>query len=248
MAIYVTGDTHGDFTRLRPIFFPAQSELTKQDYVIICGDFGGLWDNSSEDGHWLDWLEEKLFTTLFVDGNHDNFDLLASYPAEPWQGGLARRVRPSVIHLMRGQIYRLQGLSFFTMGGAKSHDISGGILEPDSPRFREVHRQLTLQGKPHRINHVTWWREELPCQAEYQSAQSNLDSQGWKVDYIVTHCCPTSLQDRLGRYQADPLTDFLETVSRRCQFKRWFFGHYHMDRLISRNYLAVHEQIVQIKM
>ena len=168
MAIFITGDTHGDFTRLRPLFFPAQSDMTKQDYVIICGDFGGVWDDGPEDRYWLDWLEEKPFATLFIDGNHDNFDLLAAYPIEPWQGGMVQRVRPSVIHLMRGQVYQLQGLSFFTMGGARSHDISGGILDPDDPLFREAHRQLTLQGRPHRINHVTWWKEELPREEEYQ--------------------------------------------------------------------------------
>lgn len=249
MAIFITGDTHGDFTRLRPIFFPDQSELTKQDYVIICGDFGGIWDDSLEDRYWLDWLEERPFTTLFIDGNHENFDLLTTYPTEPWQGGVVQPIRPSVLHLMRGQVYQLQGLTFFTMGGAKSHDISGGILNPDDPLFRSEHRQLTLQGIPHRINHKTWWQEELPCYEEYRSAQSNLSQHNWTVDYIITHCCPTSIQDQLykGRYSADPLTDFLEELSQRCQFKRWFFGHYHIDQMLTGNYLVLYEQIVQVK-
>ena len=249
MAIFITGDTHGDFTRLRRLFFPAQSDMTKQDYVIICGDFGGVWDDGPEDRYWLDWLEEKPFATLFIDGNHDNFDLLAAYPIEPWQGGMVQRVRPSVIHLMRGQVYQLQGLSFFTMGGARSHDISGGILDPDDPLFREAHRQLTLQGRPHRINHVTWWKEELPREEEYQTARDNLALHGWKVDCVITHCCPTSVQAGLcqGRYPANPLTDFLEELSQRCQFKRWFFGHYHLDQVVSGRCLAVHEEIIPLK-
>ena len=49
--------------------------MTKEDYVIICGDFGGVWNKeveNKEEKHLLDWLEEKPFTTLFVDGNHEN--------------------------------------------------------------------------------------------------------------------------------------------------------------------------------
>ena len=46
MAIFLTGDTHGDFSRLRPEVFQEQERLYKEDYVIICGDFGGIWDSS----------------------------------------------------------------------------------------------------------------------------------------------------------------------------------------------------------
>lgn len=38
--IYVTGDTYGDWkTRLNKCSFPEQEEMTKDDYVIILGDF-----------------------------------------------------------------------------------------------------------------------------------------------------------------------------------------------------------------
>ena len=43
--IYITGDTHGEFKyRFNTENFPEQREMTKDDYVIICGDFGGVWD------------------------------------------------------------------------------------------------------------------------------------------------------------------------------------------------------------
>ena len=66
MAIYITGDTHGDFTRFKEELFPEQANMTKDDYVMICGDFGGVWDGSEEEQRWLDWLEERPFTTLFI--------------------------------------------------------------------------------------------------------------------------------------------------------------------------------------
>ena len=95
MAIFITGDTHGDFTRFKKDIFYEQAELTKEDCVIITGDFGGIWDGSANERYWLDWLEKKPFTTLFVSGNHENYDLLAEYPVEEWCGGQVQKIRPS---------------------------------------------------------------------------------------------------------------------------------------------------------
>ena len=142
MAVLITGDTHGDFTRFKKEIFYEQAELTKDDCVIITGDFGSVWDGNPKEQRQLNWLEAKPFTTLFVSGNHENFDLLAEYPTEDWHGGKVQRIRPSVIHLLRGQVYDIQGKTFFTMGGGSSHDISGGILEPDDPQFKRKRREL----------------------------------------------------------------------------------------------------------
>ena len=143
--IYITGDCHGNFERFNPSIFPEQHEMTKDDYVIICGDFGGVWSKDEESNMetmLLDWLDCKPFTTLFVDGNHENFDRLYGYPVEIWNGGKIHRIRPSVIHLMRGQIYELEGKKIFTFGGASSHDIDGGILELDDPDFKKKKKKL----------------------------------------------------------------------------------------------------------
>ena len=189
--IYVTGDTHGNFRRFQPEYFPEQAGMTKNDVVIIAGDFGGVWFGDSRDDETLDWLERLPFTLAFVCGNHENYDALERYPVAEWHGGKVHRVRPHVLHLMRGQVYELEGYRFFTMGGAKSHDIEDGILEPDAPDFE---RRLTmLQRKPrarYRINHISWWAQELPSDEEYTEARRNLDAVGWQVDYIITHTAP----------------------------------------------------------
>ena len=78
----------------------------------------------------LNQLECKSYTTLFVDGNHEKFDRLSDYPVDTWNRGKVHKIRPSVIHLMRGQIFEIDGKSIFTFGGASSHDITGGILDP----------------------------------------------------------------------------------------------------------------------
>ena len=143
--IYITGDYHRNFERFNKSIFPEQNEMTKDDYVIICGDFGGVWDKdgeSKQETMMLDWLECKTFTTLFVDGNHENFDRLYGYPVEEWHGGKVHKIRPTVLHLMRGQIFTIEGKKFFTFGGASSHDIDGGILELDDPNFKKKKREL----------------------------------------------------------------------------------------------------------
>ena len=40
--IFVTGDCHRKFNKLTTKGFPQQKELVKDDYLIICGDFGGI--------------------------------------------------------------------------------------------------------------------------------------------------------------------------------------------------------------
>ncbi|MDL2327797.1 metallophosphatase family protein [Ruminococcaceae bacterium OttesenSCG-928-A11] len=246
--IYITGDTHGDFTRFNTDIFPEQQQMTKDDYVIVCGDFG-IWQDTPRERQTLDWLNDKPFTTLFVDGNHSNFDRLYQMPVSEWNGGQVHYIRDSIIHLMRGQVFEIAGKCVFTMGGATSHDISGGILEPDDPDFKQKRKALDGKMALYRVNHVSWWGEELPSAEEYETARKNLDACGWKVDYIITHCCPSSIEDILGGglYQPDKLTEFFEEVKGQCRFEYWFFGHYHDNRVLMRKYIMLYEQIVEIE-
>ena len=249
--IYITGDCHQDFERFNMKNFPEQRELTKDDHVIICGDFGGVWNKNEEskkEKALLDWLDDKNFTTLFVDGNHENFDRLYEYPEEKWHGGRVHKIRPSVIHLMRGQIFELERKKFFTFGGASSHDIDGGILEPDDPDFKKKKRQLDRGWQPYRINHVSWWKQELPSEAEMEEGRRNLTKYGNQVDYIVTHCCSSSTQVLLGggMYQSDLLTDYLEEIRPTVSFRKWFFGHYHDNQNVSAEEILIYEQVIRI--
>jgi predicted phosphodiesterase len=221
--IYVTGDTHGNFRRFQPEYFPEQAGVTKNDVVIIAGDFGGVWFGDSRDDETLDWLERLPFTLAFVCGNHENYDALERYPVAEWHGSKVHRVRPHVLHLMRGQVFELESYRFFTMGGAKSHDTN------------------------HRINHISWWRQELPSDEEYSEALQNLERYNWQVDYIITHCAPTSIALMGSRHnEADRLTDFLQEVRERAKYYYWLFGHYHDNKAVDEKHILLWEQIVQI--
>ena len=93
--IYITGDTHCNFERLSEEKFLVQTDMTKDDYVIICGDFGGVWtfeEESSREKEMLDWLDSRNFTTLFVDGNHENYTRLYNYLVEDWNGRTVHKI------------------------------------------------------------------------------------------------------------------------------------------------------------
>ncbi len=250
--IFITGDTHADFERrFNTQNFPEQKELTKEDYVIICGDFGGVFDVGSEsknEKHWLDWFEERAYTLLFVDGNHENFDRLNKYPQIEWHGGRVHMLRPHVIHLMRGQVFEIDGKKIFTFGGASSHDTQGGILEPDDPDLAKKKKRLDREWIPYRINHVSWWEQELASQEEMAEGTKNLCRHNNTVDYIITHCCSTSTQKLIGDglYQPDRQTDYLEVIKKDVDYKKWFFGHYHDNRNISDKEILIYEQIIRI--
>ncbi len=247
MSIFITGDTHRDFSKFREGAYPELDKLTKEDYVIICGDFGGVWDGSRLENQLLDWLNMRPYTVLFVTGNHENYDLLKEFPEAKWNGGKVQYIRPSVIHLMRGQRYSINGKSFFTMGGASSHDIDDGILEPSDPGIMEKLEELDAVGALYRINHLSWWKEELPNAKEYETARETLDRANWTVDYIITHCCPTTIQQKLREDMAtDALTDFFNEIRTRCKFKYWFFGHYHSNLIVEKKFILLYDQIIQL--
>lgn len=250
--IYITGDCHGDFTRFSTAAFPEQKEMTKDDYVIICGDFG-LWQDTDEERYWLKWLDEKPFTTLFVAGNHENYDRLNSeFETKDWHGGKVHVIRESVLHLMNGYVFNICDKKIFAFGGASSHDITDGILDendfPDHDAFLRKRRKWSKQRKVFRINHVSWWKEEIPSQEEMDFGLKTLENNGNRVDYIISHCCPQRIAYKLsnGEFKADVLTEYFDRVDGTVDFDYWFFGHYHNDRQIREKYLLLYMQFIRI--
>lgn len=223
--IYVTGDTHGeiDIGKLNKRRFPEQEEMTKDDYMIVCGDFGLIWDGSKRDQYLQKELSARNFTTLFVDGNHENFDMLNEYPVKEWNGGLIHEITPSIFHLMRGQVFTIEGKKFFTMGGAKSID------------------------RAYRKEGVSWWPEEMPCNGEYLEALGNLELNGNRVDYIISHAAPTSVIKQMSeQFEGDVLTEFLNIVKNTASYEHWYFGHYHLRFHVDEKHTCLYNGIERI--
>lgn len=225
--IYITGDTHGgnDIGKISAVNWPEVRNLTENDYLIICGDFGFpfLPTDFSFDPpaspearsarhtyeHWMKQISECRFKILWVDGNHDNHEFWYNQPVAEWHGGLVNfhPLAPNVIHLKRGEYYEIDGYTFWTMGGAKSHD------------------KLT------RIPEVSWWEEEIPDSNEMKYGLSVLEKHDNKVDFIITHTLPADLQYPVCRcyYSPEPTGTYLNSVYEKVDFRYWFCGHYHED-------------------
>ena len=215
--IYVTGDTHIpiDITKLASKRFCGKAG----DYLIICGDFGGVFFGDKEEKYWLDWLTKKPYTTLFVDGNHENFDLLFAYPEVEFHGARAHKISDKIYHIMRGQIMKLGEIKIFAFGGGESHD------------------------KEHRREGKNWWSQEMPSDDEITEGIKNLEKHDFSVDYVITHSAPSSLRPK---YDIDPLTEYLESIKGKLTYKKWYFGHYHIDEEIDANHTAIFNKIKTI--
>ena len=253
--IYITGDTHAQFNRFSTKHFPEQKNMTRDDYVIICGDFGGIWDyifSSSTETYWLNWLAEKQFTLLFVDGNHENFDRLKEFPIISYHGGKAHRIRDNIYHLMRGYVFEFEDKKFFTFGGAQSHDIQDGIL--DIKNYESLtdlvhdYNKRTKKGEMLRINHISWWANELPEKYEMKRGIENLKKVNFEVDYVISHCLPQDVCSAAGYRSADKLTMYFNSLrlDHKLKFHRWYCGHYHREQAIFGKFIIKYENIERI--
>jgi hypothetical protein len=216
---------HGDRDKFAKLSEQGESEWTEEDVLIVAGDFGFIFANSDYEREFLDELEKKPYTICFCDGNHENFPAIYSFPKEKWNGGKVHRIRKNVFHLMRGQVFTIDGKKIFTMGGAYSRD------------------------KYMRFENLSWWKEELPCDAEYKEAISNLKENENCVDYIVTHTAPRYIIRTLGREPSlrdMELTGFFDWIRHDVKFKNWFFGHWHTDRDIEGKFSALYHDVKSI--
>ena len=220
--VYVTGDIHGDITRFDA---PELKRLKRGDVLIICGDFGFIWDLSKNENKHLKALSKKKYTICFVDGTHENFDKLNSYPVSEWNGGKVHKISDNIFHLMRGQVFTINAMTYFTMGGGESPDVD--------IRFSED----------------TWSRLEMPDRDELMAGAENLEKRNLTVDFIITHEPPLKvksflvLKDGEG-VQVNALNSYLEELSQICRYKRWFFGSLHLDKHISLTQTAVFKKII----
>lgn len=224
--IFITGDTHGYQERFDFLMHNGIERLTSEDILIICGDFGFIFSNDAKENNFLDLLAKKPYTICFVDGNHENFDAINTYPIIEWSGGKVHQIRKNIFHLMRGQVFEIDGKTFFTMGGAYSVD------------------------KGSRTPGYSWWPDELPTDADYKEAESNLQKYGMKVDYIITHTMPREMIMRLGKYPDAhdmELTGFLEWIMHEVEYKHWYCGHWHDDKKISDDFTILWFDVIKIE-
>lgn len=231
--IFLTGDTHipHDIEKLSFKNWPESRDLTKDDVVIVLGDFGLLWaaESDSTEKYWTKWLNERPYTTLALDGNHENHIRLNNLPTTQMFNNEVGIVSESIFHLKRGNIYTIADQDILCIGGAASID------------------------KIHRTPYISWWPEELLSKADEDKTLDTCVKSNWDVDYVLTHTLPLHLKNNiLGKRKIDfydPTEVFLEEIHNNLTFKRWYFGHYHEDsgqQLNNYKARALYNNIIQI--
>ena len=225
ITVYVTGDMHGSIDRLYDRGF---RKLKSGDTLLVCGDFGYIFNGSKTESQVVNYLASRRFVTAFVDGTHDNMSKINSCRVTYWHGGLVHRINGNLIHLMRGQIFDIEGHSFFTFGGGESTD------------------------KDMRIENGLWWREEEPTPEEMAEGAKKLDGANCQVDYIITHEPPSLVKSAILLRRGDTdrvnkLNGYLEEIGRSCRFRHWYFGSLHEDRIITEHHTCVFNKIIPVK-
>ena len=224
--IYLTGDVHGDhdLAKLSEERFPQQEQMTRDDLVVVLGDLGLLWHNDATYRRLRRWWTSRRFTMAWVDGNHENHAWLNRLPVETWRGGRVHRVADNVVHLMRGELFDLEGESFLVMGGAASVD-----------------RAWRTEG-------MSWWPEELPSHAEGERLFASLEAAGGRVDHVLTHTCPRRVIEPMFHLTPmdDPTTTLLDELADRAEFSDWWFGHWHTD-VDHGQFHALYQRVLSLK-
>ena len=226
MSFIISGDIHGTFDISKTVLFfnEHENEFTSDDYLIICGDVGACGFSASDEAETCRVLRELPVTTLFVDGNHENFEQLNSYGVDIWNGGKVHFVESKIIHLMRGQVFDIDGTRFFTFGGAYSVD------------------------KNYRTEGITWFPEEIPTGEEYEEGWKNLEKVDFQVDYILSHTGPRDVVAAMGYGELSDdeveLRQYLQRVADNTEFIAWYFGHFHEDAEVEDTFFCLYDEMV----
>ena len=129
---------------------------------------------------------------------------------------------------MRGQVFTIEGKTFFTMGGGESPDIDL------------------------RISNNTWFKEEAPSQQELLEGAENIEKHNNRVDYIITHEPSAMVKDflqlkTLNKNRLSILNTYLEELGNSCEYDKWYFGSMHLDKHVSASQIAVFNKILEVE-
>lgn len=220
--IYVTGDTHGDIKRFSD---PRLKRIKRGDTLLICGDFGFIWEGGKEEDKALKKLMKKKYNICFVDGTHEDFERLNAYPVVEWNGGKVHHIGGNIYHLMRGEIFTIEEKTVFAMGGGESPDF-----------------EL-------RIENQSWSPLETPSAEELLAGAKNLEQYSCHVDYVLTHEPPTKIKGFLKLKDKEivrvtGLNSYFGKLSESCTYERWFFGSMHLDKYISSSSISLYQNII----
>lgn len=223
--IIITGDLHGDIMRLFNFNLP---DATKDDLVIVLGDFGCIWNKETTVLN-FSIIEDLPFSVAFVDGNHENFRLIRELEeVVEWNGGRAGKLPSGVIHLLRGEVYNINDKRIGVCGGANSIDLW------------------------HRKEGVSWWREEEIQDSDINNLIDNLGDNK-HLDLMLTHDCPASLTKQIAVFSGINGAEIsnsqkqLEKINQKVEIDKWYFGHWHINLPLDDKFHCLYQEFRDIK-
>ena len=216
--VYVTGDMHGEIKcfKCRKL-----RKLKKGDTLIVCGDFGFVFNGSKKEARMLKWIGRRRYNVVFIEGVHDNLNLINEYKTEDWNGGMTHSISGRLRHLCRGHIFNIDGFSLFAFGGGEM---------------------------PIMLESLSWSECLMPTAKEREAARERLSANGNKVDYVITHQCGRRLKNMLIMHEGDVnvLDAFLDEVRENVRYKGWMFAGYHIDRVIPPFDVILFDEVVKL--
>lgn len=222
--VFLTGDTHGDMDiyKIRQFDTFIGKELTRDDVVIILGDWGGIWFDNKKDKSIIDFWKNKNWTTFIVAGNHENYDAIEKLPIVEVFGNKCYKVEDNIIIGITGKEYKINGFTFFNVNGADSQDI------------------YDTDGKLYRQKGINWWiQEQIKQEVVEEVLNKNIE-----VDFLITHTGGEEVCKYLGFKPT--ISDIrLTQIMNHIQYKKHFCGHYHKDICID-NTLIMYKRIIEL--
>ena len=217
--IFITGDTHRDFSRFES--FCRKNKTTKNDLMIVLGDASLNFYGEKSDKVKKYEVSRLPLTFFFIRGNHEmRAESIQSYKKKEWQGGsvLVEDEFPSLLFAIDGEIYDIGGLETIVIGGAYSIDKETRIIyEP-------------FWGK-------TWWEDELLSSQEKRRITKKLKEKNWKIDCVLSHTAPLGYEPRelflhgVTQKEVDKsMKRWLDGIEKKLDYKHWWFGHYHGEK------------------
>ena len=223
---YITGDTHGEFSRIEQ--FCERIKPTRDDTMIILGDAGINYNGGWRDIHKKQRLAKLPITLFCIHGNHEMRPAaLDGYRLIPWNGGMVYQEEcfPNLLFAKDGEIYRLGGKDVLVVGGAYSVD--------KEYRLRMGYR---------------WFSDEQPSGEIKEYVKQQLDRVGWKVDVVLSHTCPRKYEPvehfmpGIDQSKVDKSTEnWLDMIEDRLDYKEWYCGHWHINKRIDKLTFLFHD-------
>ena len=189
---------------------------------IISGDTHGMIDVGKIVDFFYEHEGEYTSEDYLITVSYTHLTLPTN--VDIWNGGKVHFIENRIIHLMRGQVYEIDGTRFFTFGGAYSID------------------------KLYRTEGITWFPEEIPNREEYEEGWHNLEKVDFQVDYILTHSGPREVVAAMGYGELSDdeveLRQYFQRIADNTDFTAWYFGHFHEDTEIDSRFYCLYEDIV----